>query len=262
MENNNFNGQAKKNTSLGTAGMILGIISLVLSCLIIGGLVGIAGFIISIVAISNKEMPKGKAVAGIVLNSIALVMAGGMLLIAVSSPEESKTDKNNVAVNESTKNPVESKDKDKSDDKSKEKEKPKNTQKPTPKPTKKPKTKKEIKNDYIKSCREYGYKKVLRNPDKYIGKRVKIRVRISSVHEKGLLTPTKYYFANSKGDYGWYGDQYGIFEKRDAEKPKLLEDDIIEVYGEIAEPEETSSLIVNSQELFCIDMKYVKLISE
>lgn len=131
-----------------------------------------------------------------------------------------------------------------------------------PKPTKKPKTKKEIKGDYIKSCKEYSYKKVLRNPDKYIGKKIKVKVKISSVHEKGLLTPTKYYFANSKGDYGWYGDQYGIFDKRNAEKPKLLEDDIIEVYGEIAEPEETSSLIVNSQELFCIDMKYVKIISE
>lgn len=252
MENNNFNGQPKKNTSLGNAGMILGIISLLLSCLIIGGLVGIVGFILSIISICSKEMPRGKAVAGIVLNIMALWLAVGVLLIAVLSPEESKTDKNNVAVSESIKNPAVSKDK----------EKPKNTQKPTPKPTKKPKTKKEIKNEYIKSCREYGYKKVLRNPDKYIGKKIKIRVRISSVHEKSFLNSTKYYFANSKGEYGWYGDQYGIFDKRDAEKPKLLEDDIIEVYGEIAEPEETSSLIVNSQELFCIDMKYVKLISE
>ena len=258
MVNNNFNRKPKKNASLGTVGMILGIVSLVLSCLIIGGLVGIAGFIISIVAISNKEMPRGKAVAGIVLNIMALWLAGGVLLITVLSPEESKTDKNNVAVIESTKNPVESKDKDNSDDKQKGANKPKNT----PKPTKKPKTKKEIKNDYIRSCKEYGYKKVLRNPDNYIGKKVKIKVKISSVHEKGFLTPTKYYFAYSKGDYGWYGNEYGIFDKRDAENPKLLEDDIIEVYGEIAEPEETSSLIVNSQELFCIDMKYVKLISE
>lgn len=260
MENNNFNRQAKN--SLGTAGMVLGIVSLVLSCLIIGGVVGIIGLILSIVAISKKNVPKTRAVVGIVLNACALWLSAGILLIAVLSPEESKTDKNNVAVSESTKNPVESKDKDNSDDKQKRANKPKNTPKPTPKPTKKPKTKKEIKNEYIKSCKTYGYKKVLRNPDKYIGKKIKIRVRISSVHEKSFLNPTKYYFANSKGEYGWYGDQYGIFDKRDTEKPKLLDDDIIEVYGEIAEPEETSSLIVNSQELFCIDMKYVKLISE
>ena len=262
MVNNNFNRKPKKNASLGTVGMILGIVSLVLSCLIIGGVVGIIGLILSIVAISKKNVPKTRAVVGIVLNACALWLAVGVLLIAILSPDESKKDKNTASVSESTANPQENENKAKSDDKSKEKEKPKNTPKPTPKPTKKPKTKKEIKNEYIKSCKTYGYKKVLRNPDKYIGKKIKIRVRISSVHEKSFLNPTKYYFANSKGEYGWYGDQYGIFDKRDTEKPKLLDDDIIEVYGEIAEPEETSSLIVNSQELFCIDMKYVKLISE
>ena len=60
----------------------------------------------------------------------------------------------------------------------------------------------------------------------------------------------------------WYGYEYGIFEKRDSEDPKLLEDDVITVYGEISEPRETQSFIVNSEELFCIDMKYVDLISE
>ena len=117
------------------------------------------------------------------------------------------------------------------------------------------------KKEYIKKCKEYGYKKVLRNPEKYIGKKVKVKLKISQVHEEGLFNSTKYYFAYSKTDYGtWYGNEYAIMDERESEKPKLLEDDIIEVYGEIAEPEETVSLIISSSELFSINMRYVKLI--
>lgn len=144
----------------------------------------------------------------------------------------------------------------------KEKEEIKNDtkEKITQKETNKKIKNKYIKNKYIKSCKEYNYKDVLRNPKKYIGKQVKVKIKISSVHEDGWLNDEKYYFGNAKDDYEWYGDEYAIYDKRSSENPKLLEDDIIEVYGEILEPEETTSLITNSSELFTIAMKYVKLI--
>lgn len=123
--------------------------------------------------------------------------------------------------------------------------------------------KEETKEEYKKACKEYAYKDVLRNPQKYIGKRIKVTVKISSVHETSLVNDTKYYFAYSEGEYGyWTGDRYGIFDKRSKEDMKLLEDDIITVYGEIADPEYTKSLIVNSSEVFCINMKYIDFISE
>lgn len=120
----------------------------------------------------------------------------------------------------------------------------------------------ETEEEYKASCEEYKYKDVLRNPDEYVGKRVKITVKISSVHEKTWLNSTKYYMAYSQSDYGWYGDRYGVFDLREEQTLKLLEDDIITVYGEISDPEYTSSLIVNGSETFCIDMKYIDFISE
>lgn len=126
---------------------------------------------------------------------------------------------------------------------------------PTPDPVK-------AEEEYKASCEEYKYKDVLRNPDDYVGKRVKITVKISSVHEKTWLNSTKYYMAYSQSDYGWYGDRYGVFDLREEQTLKLLEDDIITVYGEISDPEYTSSLIVNGSETFCIDMKYIDFISE
>lgn len=122
----------------------------------------------------------------------------------------------------------------------------------------------ETEEEYRASCQEYAYKDVLRNPDDYIGERVKITVKISSVHSEDFTTPIKYYFAYSDNDgsgYYW-GDRYGVFDCREIQEPKLLQDDIIIVYGEISKPKETTSLIVNSEELFCIDMKYVDLIAE
>ena len=122
----------------------------------------------------------------------------------------------------------------------------------------------ETEEEYRASCQEYAYKDVLRNPDDYIGKRVKITVKISSVHSEDWKTPIKYYFAYSDNDGSgvYWDDQYGVFDCREIQEPKLLQDDIITVYGEISKPKETTSLIVNSEELFCIDMKYVDLIAE
>lgn len=121
----------------------------------------------------------------------------------------------------------------------------------------------ETEEEYKESCQEYAYKDVLRTPEEYIGKRIKIRVQISSVHEESILNATKYYFAYSEGEYGWYsGDYYAIFDERFNNSLKLLSDDVIYVYGEIAESEYTSSLIVMSEEVFAIKMKYVELLEE
>lgn len=120
----------------------------------------------------------------------------------------------------------------------------------------------ETEEEYRESCQEYKFKDVLRNPEDYVGKRVKITIQISSVHEESILNATKYYFGYSENEYGYYGDCYAIFDERENLDPKLLSEDVITVYGEIAEPEYTSSLILNSEEVFSIKMKYVDLIDE
>lgn len=128
--------------------------------------------------------------------------------------------------------------------------------------TKEPETEVMSEEDYKALCQEYNYKDVLRNPENYVGEKVKITLKISSVHEAGITNPTKYYFAYSESDYGWYGDRYAVYDKRTEQDPKLLSDDIITIWGEIADPAQTSSFIVNSEELFVIDMKYAELIAE
>ena len=60
----------KKQNGLGIAGMILGIVAVVTSCFVLGGLFGTIGLILSIIALTNKNKKKGMAIAGIILNII------------------------------------------------------------------------------------------------------------------------------------------------------------------------------------------------
>ena len=233
---------------IGIVGMIFGILALLLSCTTIGAPLAIFGFIFSVVGLTKKYYAHGTAVAGLTTSIIAIILA----LIMVINLKDVDKDKSNEHIAEKTEI-----SKSKNPD---EQQKVKTN--PSQKPSKK-KTEAEKKKKYVKSCTSYNYKDVLRNPDKYIGNRVKEKLKISSVHEKSWLNSTKYYFAYSNDEYDlWTGNEYVIFDKRKKQSPKLLEDDIIEVYGEIAEPEDTVSLIVNSSEVFAIDMKYVKLIEE
>ena len=240
----------KKNYSvISIVSLIAGVIGMLTTCLFVGIIPCIAGLVLSIISFFEKGTKKILSVIGMVCSIIGIVLF--IILMAIPSEDTDKTKKSEENKTEVSATEI-----------PKETQKPKEKATAKPKPTEKPKTKKQIKNEYISSCKEYNYKKVLRNPKKYIGKRIKVRIQISSVHDKSFLNPTKYYFGNSKSDYGWYGNQYAVYDKRISKKPKLLESDIIEVYGEIIEPEETTSLIVNSTELFTIDMKYVKLIKE
>jgi len=125
----------------------------------------------------------------------------------------------------------------------------------------------ETEEEYKASCQEIPYKDVLRNPENYVGQRVKIEIEITSVHEASWLNNTKYYFGRSKNEtYDQYwGDDYGVYDLRDTNVEswfKILDEDVIIVYGEVAGTEHTKSLILNSEELFVIDMKYAELIAE
>ena len=244
--------EKKQGSKLGKCSMILGIIGLLFFYTELGIFLAIVGIVLSLyVMFSKKEVHYKAAVTGFVTALIAIVMAFGDM----SSQDEPTKETSIAGVTEIQQDKSDSNKADMESETLKELDS-------TDKATSKPKTEKQKKKEYINACKTYNYKTVLRNPKKYIGKKIKVKLKISSVHEEGWLNSTKYYFAWSEGDYGWYENEYVVFDERSKQKPKLLEDDIIEVYGEIVEPEDTVSLIVNSSEVFAIDMKYVKLISE
>ena len=82
--------ETKQSNGLGTAGMVIGIIALITSCIVIGGFLGIVGLILSIIAITQKNKKTGTAIAGIVLNAIAIIIM--ILMFLGSSSNDDKVE--------------------------------------------------------------------------------------------------------------------------------------------------------------------------
>lgn len=148
------------------------------------------------------------------------------------------------------------------------KQEKKDEKKETPKPTKKAKTKAELekeKNEFIKACKTAKYKDLMRNPDDYKGNKFKVKGKIEQTMDGGFLDNTKYYrvLVDVDGD-GYYIDnvEYYVADKRIDKKPKLLDDDVIELFGTFKGTEKLTRVLGNSDEIPKIEMKYVKLISE
>lgn len=141
-------------------------------------------------------------------------------------------------------------------DKKKTSKKSKNT----PKPKKSAKVKKA---SFIKACKKYNYKKVMRNPDEYIGKKIKIKCQIKQISEDGLFTQGFLRCCSYSG-YGLYGgDEYLVFDTRASKSPKLLTNDVITIYGTIEEPQEMKRALTGTKDtVFTINMKYVKISDE
>lgn len=87
--------EQNKHNGLEIAGLIFGVISLLLSCILIGGFIGIVGIVLSIIALTKSEGKKGTAIAGITLNGISIIilffMFGAFLMS--DSKEESTISK-------------------------------------------------------------------------------------------------------------------------------------------------------------------------
>lgn len=236
-----------KQSVFGIISLILGILGFLGSCFVFGIVPSVLGVILAIIGFCQKDRAKGTAIAGLILSIIGTAIAGISLMFGFAFLEE------DTGTTSTTTDIVEKQEQTTSEVTEEVKTEETTTEEVVV----------ETEEEYKESCQEYAYKDVLRNPEDYVGKRVKIPVMITSVHEESILNSTKYYFAYSEGEYGWYsGDYYAIFDERVDNNLKLLSDDVIYVYGEIAESEYTSSLILASEEVFAIKMKYVELLEE
>ena len=80
-------------SGLGIAGMIIGIIAILISCGFSGAFAGIIGLILSIGGIKDKNKSSGMAIAGVVLNSVAIfIFIIVMVLRAGIENKENNTD--------------------------------------------------------------------------------------------------------------------------------------------------------------------------
>lgn len=86
--------EKQKQSGLGIASLILGIVGLISCCIIIGIIPCIIGLILGIIALSDKKYSHGTAIAGVVCSGLGIFLFVIVLLVGIFSPEDKNTETN------------------------------------------------------------------------------------------------------------------------------------------------------------------------
>jgi predicted nucleic acid-binding Zn ribbon protein len=122
---------------------------------------------------------------------------------------------------------------------------------------------KQIQNSYInsykESCKEYDYKTLFRYIEEYKGKTVKFTGEVIQVIDDGIYP--KYRVNVTKDEYGFYDDTiYVIYTKDDENSIRILEDDIITLYGEVDGLYSYTSVLNSEITIPEITAKYIEIV--
>lgn len=123
----------------------------------------------------------------------------------------------------------------------------------------------ESEDEFKSSCQEIGYKKLLRTPDDYVGERIVITAEVQQVIDGGLFDDSKYYRVQTdNNDSGYYfDDEYFMYDNRVDDDMKILDGDVLKIYGEFTGLETMKRVITGSKdEVPAIKAYYIELISE
>lgn len=119
--------------------------------------------------------------------------------------------------------------------------------------------------DYKAECQIVDYKELCRYPEKYEGTKIVVKVKVSQIIDANFSGSEKAWrtYTDNSG-YGFYADdEYYMLDKRGGDAVKILEDDIITVYGEFTGLEKiTRALTSTTDELPRIEVKYADLVEE
>lgn len=218
---------------MGIASFVLGIVGIVLSCIGIGGVIGLVGLPLGIISLINKKR-KAQSIVGIVLCSLSIVITVFMFYIALTDDGTVETSSETEEIITSTEENTVTEE------------------------IKKVVTPEEIKEKYVNSCSEYDYKEIARNPDNYRGKRVKFRGQVIQVSE-GWSNSITLRINVTEDEYGFYDDTIYCTYKYSENESKILEDDIVTIYGECKGDTSYTSVLGTIVTLPEVSIKYIDI---
>jgi len=121
------------------------------------------------------------------------------------------------------------------------------------------------KEDILSQKTSATYKDLLRTPDEYAGEYVVVTAKINQILEEGIFETTKYYFGRTdeSGYEFYFDDEYCFMDKRLDDDTKLLEEDVLVVYGRFAELKKFSRALTGADvEIPVVEMLYVEILDE
>lgn len=298
MDNNQYQWyqpEKSKSVTMNVLSLVMGIIGVITSCFFIGILFDILGVIFGIIGISKNKEKKALSIGGIVTSAIGIIIFVIMVAIGINGddiasdldtqiPIETQAEtESEIETETETETEVETETETETEtlddavngvldelNKISDKiDKTQGTDKKDKEPEAETQTETQIsEEDFKASCQEFNYKQIARNPDSYVGQNFKVTVKIWSVEKGGLFSSyDRAYKAYTDNGNGWYMDNMiYLFDNRDDTADgylKILEDDIVTVYGTFDGMVDTKNYLNNSKgEEVGLNIKYVDLISE
>ena len=123
----------------------------------------------------------------------------------------------------------------------------------------------ETEKKYKEDCVEVSYKDLRRYPEKYEGTKIVVKVKVSQIIDVNFSGSKKAWrtYTDNSG-YGFYADdEYYMLDKRGSSAVKILDEDVITVYGEFTGLEKIArALTSTTDELPRIEVKYADLVEE
>lgn len=112
------------------------------------------------------------------------------------------------------------------------------------------------KSDFKAKCKTYDYKPISRSPGKYIGKPVWFCYQVLQVMEDGDYVGLR---VATGGAYGYYDDVIMVTYTRGDKEDRILEDDMITVWGEMGDLYTYETVMGNELSIPHVYGKYVEL---
>ena len=116
--------------------------------------------------------------------------------------------------------------------------------------------------EYKAECETVKYKDLCRYPEQYVGKKITITGKVQQIMDAGWLSNDKAWRVQTDNDgYGYYlDDEYYAIDKRPSDAIKVLQDDIVVIYGEFTGMTNVTRALTNTtDEIPCIDVAYVDI---
>lgn len=121
-----------------------------------------------------------------------------------------------------------------------------------------PKTAPQNIEQYKAACASYKYKDIARNPNDYKGKSAKFTGKVAQIQENGLSVILRVNV--TKGEYGMWDDAIFVeYTRNNENESRILEDDIITLYGELDGIKTYSAVLGNEVSIPLLKAHYVDI---
>lgn len=112
--------------------------------------------------------------------------------------------------------------------------------------------------EYKASCNSISYVDIARNPNEYVGQKAVFSGKVIQVQESGKRVVLRVNV--TKGEYGiWDDTVYVDYQRKDDNESRVLEEDIITMYGEIKGIKDYTAIFGNQISIPHLKVEYIEI---